>query len=49
MQHDLGMKVCLSKKQLEFRKGKSTESALHKVIHTKMAKKSFVLGAFLDL
>ena len=52
MQHDLGMENCLSKKQFGFRKGTSTESALHKVIHTierRMAKKGYVLGVFLDI
>jgi hypothetical protein len=52
MQHDLGMESCLSKKQFGFRKGTSTESALHKVIHTierRMAKKGYVLGVFLDI
>ena len=52
MQHDLGMDNCLSKKQYGFRRGTSTESALHKVIHNierRLAKKGFVLGAFLDI
>ena len=33
MQHDLGMKDSLSKKQFGFKKGTSTETAIHKVIH----------------
>ena len=33
MQHDLGMEDSLSKKQFGFKKGTSTETALHKVIH----------------
>ena len=33
MQHDLGMENSLSKKQFGFKKGTSTETALHKVIH----------------
>ena len=45
MQHDLGMKDSLSKKQYGFKKGTSTETALHKVIHKiekRIAKKGYV-------
>ena len=52
MQHDLGMEDSLSKKQFGFKKGTSTETALHKVIHKiekRIAKKGYyVLGTFLD-
>ena len=52
MQHDLGMENSLSKKQFGFKKGTSTETALHKVIHKfekRIAKKGYVLGTFLDI
>ena len=52
MQHDLGMEDSLSKKQFGFKKGTSTETALHKVIHKiekRIAKKGYVLGTFLDI
>ena len=52
MQHDLGMENSLSKKQYGFKKGTSTETALHKVIHKiekRIAKKGYVLGTFLDI
>ena len=52
MQHDLGMEDSLSKKQFGFKKGTSTETALHKVIHKiekRIANKGFVLGTFLDI
>ena len=52
MQHDLGMEDSLSKKQYGFKKGTSTETALHKVIHKiekRIAKKGYVLGTFLDI
>ena len=52
MQHDHGMEDSLSKKQFGFKKGTSTETALHKVVHTierRIAKKGFVLGTFLDI
>ena len=52
MQHDLGMEDSLNKKQFGFRKGMSTETALHKVVHTierRIAKKGYVLGTFLDI
>ena len=52
MQHDLGMEYSLSKKQFSFKKGTSTETALHKVIHKiekRIAKKGYVLGTFLDI
>ena len=52
MQHDLGMGDSLSKKQYGFKKGTSTETALHKVIHKiekRIAKKVYVLGTFPDI
>ena len=52
MQHDLGMEDSLSKKQFGFKRGTSTETALHKVIHKiekRIAKKGYVLGTFLDV
>ena len=52
MQHDLGMEDSLSKKQFGFKKGTSTETALHKVIHKierRIARKGYVLGTFLDI
>ena len=52
MQHDLGMEDSLSKKQFGFKKGTSTETALHKVIHKiekKISIKGYVLGTFLDI
>ena len=52
MQHDLGMEDSLGKKQFGFKKGTSTETALHKVIHKiekRIAKKGYVLGTFLDI
>ena len=48
MQHDLGMEDSLSKKQYGFKKGTSTETALHK-IEKRIAKKGYVLGTFLDI
>ena len=47
MQHDLGMEDSLSKKQFGFKKGTSTETALHKVIHKiekRIAKKRIYTG-----
>ena len=47
MQHDLGMENSLSKKQFGFKKGTSTETALHKVIHKfekRIAKKKICTG-----
>ena len=47
MQHGLGMEDSLSKKQFGFKKGTSTETVLHKVIHKiekRIAKKGYVLG-----
>ena len=52
MHHDHGMKDSLSEKQFGFKKGTSTETALHKVVHTiehGIAKKDYVLGIFLDI
>ena len=52
VRHDLGMEDSLSKKQFGFKKGTSTETALHKVIHKiekRIAKKGYVLGTFLDI
>ena len=52
MQHDLNMEELSSDRQHGFRKGKSTESALHKVIHkieSRIAKNGYVLGTFLDI
>ncbi|MCP4489190.1 MAG: hypothetical protein GY820_18040 [Gammaproteobacteria bacterium] len=52
MQHDLGMADSLNKKQFGFRRGNSTETALHKVVHQierRIAKKGYVLGTFLDI
>ena len=43
MQHDLGMEDILSKKQFGFKKGTSTETAFHKVIH-KIEKRIATLG-----
>ena len=46
------MEDSLSKKQFGFKKGTSTETALHKVIHKiekRIAKKGYVLGTFLDI
>ena len=42
----------LSKKQFGFKRGTSTETALHKIAHTierRIAKKGYVLGTFLDI
>ena len=52
MQYDLGMSDSLSAKQYGFRRGTSTETALHKVINiieSRIAKKGYVLGTFLDI
>ena len=52
MQHDLNIATDLNKRQYGFRKGCSTEAALHKVAHQierRIAKKGFVLGVFLDI
>ena len=46
------MEDSLSKKQFGFKKGTSTETALHKVIHKiekRIAKEGYVLGTFLDI
>ena len=51
IEHDLGLDKALNKKQYGFRKGCSTEAALHKLVHMierRIAKKGFVLGTFLD-
>ena len=52
MEHDLGLDNTLNKKQYGFRKGCSTEAALHKMVHTierRIKKKGFALGKFLDI
>ena len=52
MQHDLNIATDLNKRQFGFRKGCSTEAALHKVAHQierRIAKKGYVLGVFLDI
>ena len=52
LQHDLNMADTTSKKQYGFKKGCSTEAALHKVVHTiekRITKKGYVLGVFLDI
>ena len=52
MHHDLGMEDSLNKKQFGFKKGSSTETALHKIVRTierRIAKKGYVLGTFLDI
>ena len=52
MQHDLKMTDQTSERQFGFRKGCSTETALHKIIHKierRIAKKGYVLGTFLDI
>ena len=52
MQHDHNMTDSLSKKQFGFKRGTSTETALHKIAHTierRIAKKGYVLGTFLDI
>ena len=52
MQHDLNMTDQTSERQFGFKKGCSTETALHKIIHKierRIAKKGFVLGTFLDI
>ena len=52
MEHDLGLDNTLNKKQYGFRKGCSTEAALHKIVHIierRIKKKGYVLGTFLDI
>ena len=52
MQHDLNMSNDTNKRQFGFKKGCSTEAALHKVTHLierRIAKKGYVLGVFLDI
>ena len=52
IKHDLGLDKALNKKQYGFRKGCSTEAALHKLVYMierRIAKKGFVLGTFLDI
>ena len=52
MEHGLGLDNTLNKKQYGFRKGCSTEAALHKIVHTierRIKKKGYVLGTFLDI
>ena len=52
LEHDISIVDKLNKKQFGFRKGYSTEAALHKIVHKiekKIAKKGYVLGTFLDI
>ena len=52
MKHDHNMADSLSKKQFGFKRGTSTETALHKIAHTierRIANKGYVLGTFLDI
>ena len=52
MQNDLNISHTTSKRQYGFKKGCSTEAALHKVtnmIERRIAKKGYVLGVFLDI
>ena len=52
MQNDLNMAKDSNKRQFGFKKGCSTEAALHKVTHLierRIAKKGYVLGVFLDI
>ena len=52
MQNDLNISHTSSKRQYGFKKGCSTEAALHKVtnmIERRIAKKGYVLGVFLDI
>ena len=52
MEYDLNMTNTSSDRQFGFKKGSSTETALHKVvrcIEKRIAKKGFVLGTFLDI
>ena len=52
IEHNLGLDKKLNKKQYGFRKGCSTDAALHKLVHIierRIAKKGFVLGTFLDI
>ena len=52
MQNDLKIAQDTSKRQYGFKRGCSTEAALHKVTHLierRIAKKGYVLGVFLDI
>ena len=52
MQFDLNMTSLTSERQFGFKKGSSTETALHKVAHKIekwIARKGYVLGTFLDI
>ena len=52
MQKDLNIALDTNKRQFGFKKGCSTEAALHKVtnmIERRIAKKGYVLGVFLDI
>ena len=52
LEHDLNLGDHLEKRQFGFRKGCSTESALHKIIYTiekRIARKGYVVGTFLDI
>ena len=52
MQFDLNMTSLTSERQFGFKKGSSTETALHKIVHKIekwIARKGYVLGTFLDI
>lgn len=52
MNFDLNMAEQMSERQFGFKKGSSTETALHKIvrcIERRIVKKGFVLGTFLDI
>ena len=52
VQHDHNMADSLSEKQFGFKRGTSTETALHKMAHTierRIAKKGYFVGTFLDI
>ena len=52
MQYDMGLEDATNKMQFGFRKGCSTETALHKLVYQierRIAKKGFVVGTFLDV
>ena len=52
LEHDLNLGDHLEKRQFGFRKGCSTESALHKIIYTiekRIVRKGYVMGTFLDI
>lgn len=52
MQEDLKMNTLISERQYGFKRGSSTTTALHKVVHRiekAISSKGFALGAFLDI